>query len=183
MGAGANVDVGFLKAHDDEFFFTTNENGGTISRDYLKTATAKAFVGDPTLEAVESGAIYVGGAKVETAGGQAADGAFRVIYEIPGVHPQNHCSIDGAKAVVIFFYTSFETPNGFYLSLRGQSDLVGQGDVLSDRHDSFLRAYLRACKSASDNAALPFHRHRQKGDKRERRSGLGGQFHARREAS
>lgn len=43
MGAGSDVSVGFLKAKDDEFFFTTKENGGTIARDYLSTATAKSF--------------------------------------------------------------------------------------------------------------------------------------------
>lgn len=123
MGAGANVDVGFLKAHDDEFFFTTNENGGTISREWLGTEQAKKFVGIGGTEgAVQNGAIYVGGQIVEPAGGQAADGAFRVIYEIPGVHPQNHCSVDGAEAVVNFFYTSFGTPNGYeYLAETSQT--------------------------------------------------------------
>lgn len=123
MGAGANVDVGFLKAHDDEFFFTTNENGGTISREWLETEQAKKFVGIGGTEgAVQNGAIYVGGQIVEPAGGQAADGAFRVIYEIPGVHPQNHCSVDGAEAVVNFFYTSFGTPNGYeYLAETSQT--------------------------------------------------------------
>lgn len=123
MGAGANVDVGFLKAHDDEFFFTTNENGGTISREWLGTEQAKNFVGIGGTEgAVQNGAIYVDGQIVEPAGGQAADGAFRVIYEIPGVHPQNHCSVDGAEAVVNFFYTSFGTPNGYeYLAETSQT--------------------------------------------------------------
>lgn len=123
ISAGANVDVGFLKAYDDEFFFTTKENGGTISREFMSTTTAKTFVGNATMEgAVQSGTIYVGGTPVETVGGQAVDGTFRVIYEIPGVHPQNHCSVEGAEAVVNFFYNSFGTPNGYeYLEETSQT--------------------------------------------------------------
>ena len=109
MGAGADVDVGMLKAQDDEFFFTTNEGeDGTISREYLSTRAAKTFIGNTELEGdVVSGAIYVNGQAVETTGGQETEGAFRVVYEISGVHPQNHCSVEGANAVVNFFYNAF----------------------------------------------------------------------------
>lgn len=110
--AGADVDVGFLKAYDDEFFFTTEENGGTISREWLTTDQAKEFVGE-TGDSVVNKGIYVNGQLVETEGGQEVDGAFRVIYEIDGVHPQNHCSVEGANAVVNFFYSAFGTPNGY----------------------------------------------------------------------
>lgn len=123
MGAGADVDVGMLKAQDDEFFFTTNEGeDGTISREYLSTRAAKTFIGNPELEGdVVSGAIYVNGQAVETTGGQETEGAFRVVYEIPGVHPQNHCSVEGANAVVNFFYNAFGTPNGYeYISEGNQ---------------------------------------------------------------
>lgn len=118
MGAGADVDVGFLKAYDDEFFFKTQEDGGTISREWLTTVQAKSFVGNAGMESsVVNGGIYVGGETVDTVGGQAVDGAFRVIYEVPGVHPQNHCSVPAAKAVVNFFYNSFGTPSGYeYIS-------------------------------------------------------------------
>ena len=123
MGAGADVDVGMLKAQDDEFFFTTNEGeDGTISREYLSTRAAKTFIGNTELEGdVVSGAIYVNGQAVETTGGQETEGAFRVVYEIPGVHPQNHCSVEGANAVVNFFYNAFGTPNGYeYISEGNQ---------------------------------------------------------------
>lgn len=113
MGAGANVDVGFLKSKDDEFFYTTNENGGTISREWLSTTTAKTYVGNPTMEGdVVNGGIYVNGQLVTPTEGQAVDGAIRVIYEVPGVHPQVHYSVDGAAAVIDFFYNSFGTPSG-----------------------------------------------------------------------
>ena len=123
MGAGADVDVGMLKAQDDEFFFTTNEGeDGTISREYLSTQAAKTFIGNTELEGdVVSGAIYVNGQAVETTGGQETEGAFRVVYEISGVHPQNHCSVEGANTVVNFFYNAFGTPNGYeYISEGNQ---------------------------------------------------------------
>lgn len=123
MGAGADVDVGMLKAQDDEFFFATNEGeDGTISREYLSTRAAKTFIGNTELEGdVVSGAIYVNGQAVETTGGQETEGAFRVVYEISGVHPQNHCSVEGANAVVNFFYNAFGTPNGYeYISEGNQ---------------------------------------------------------------
>ena len=123
MGAGADVDVGMLKAQDDEFFFTTNEGeDGTISREYLSTRAAKTFIGNTELEGdVVSGAIYVNGQAVETTGGQETEVAFRVVYEISGVHPQNHCSVEGANAVVNFFYNAFGTPNGYeYISEGNQ---------------------------------------------------------------
>ena len=123
IAAGPDVDVGMLKAKDDEFFFTTNEGeDGTISREYLTTTAAKTFIGNSALEGdVVSGAIYVNGQAVETTGGQETEGAFRAIYEIPGVHPQNHCSVDGAEAVVNFFYNAFGTPDGYeYISEGNQ---------------------------------------------------------------
>lgn len=123
IAAGPTVDVGFLKAHDDEFFFTTSENGGTISREFLSTAAAKRFVGNEAMEgSVTSGAIYVGGNVVETTGGQAVEGVFRAIYEVAGVHPQNHESVEGAAAVVNFFYNAFGTPSGHeYIPETSQS--------------------------------------------------------------
>lgn len=120
MGAGANVDVGFLKSKDDEFFYTTSENGGTISREWLSTTTAKTYVGNPAMEGdVVNGGIYVNGQLVETTEGQAVDGAIRVIYEVPGVHPQVHYSVDGAAAVIDFFYNSFGTPSGAEYIAKG----------------------------------------------------------------
>ena len=113
MGAGSDVSVGFLKSVDDEFFYTTNENGGTISREWLSTETAKGYVGIAGSEGdVVNGGIYVNGVLTEVAGGEAAPGAFRAIYEVPGIHPQVHYSVDGAEAVINFFYTAFGTPEG-----------------------------------------------------------------------
>ncbi len=118
--AGADVDVGFLKAKDDEFFFT-DPKAGIISREWLTSNAAKTFTGE-TGDSVVNKAIYVNGQIVETTGGQEVDGAFRVIYEIDGVHPQNHCSVEGANAVVNFFYSAFGTPNGFeYISEGNQT--------------------------------------------------------------
>lgn len=112
--AASDVSVGFLKSVDDEFFYTTNENGGTISREWLSTKTAKGYVGiDVDSEGdVVNGGIYVKGVLTEVAGGEAAPGAFRAIYEVPGIHPQVHYSVDGAEAVINFFYTAFGTPEG-----------------------------------------------------------------------
>ena len=104
--ADSDVSVGFLKSQDDEFFFTE----GGLSREWLSSDTAKDFVGSD--ENVVNGAIYVNGVITEVAGGAAAPSAFRAIYEIPGVHPQVHYSVDGAEAVVNFFYTAFGTPEG-----------------------------------------------------------------------
>lgn len=112
-GAASDVSVGFLKSVDDEFFYTTNENGGTISREWLSTKTAKGYVGIADSEGdVVNGGIYVNGVLTEVAGGEAAPGAFRAIYEVPGIHPQVHYSVDGAEAVINFFYTAFGTPEG-----------------------------------------------------------------------
>lgn len=111
--AASDVSVGFLKSVDDEFFYTTNENGGTISREWLSTKTAKDYVGIADSEGdVVNGGIYVNGVLTEVAGGEAAPGAFRAIYEVPGIHPQVHYSVDGAEAVINFFYTAFGTPEG-----------------------------------------------------------------------
>ena len=111
--AASDVSVGFLKSVDDEFFYTTNENGGTISREWLSTETAKGYVGIAGSEGdVVNGGIYVNGVLTEVAGGEAAPGAFRAIYEVPGIHPQVHYSVDGAEAVINFFYTAFGTPEG-----------------------------------------------------------------------
>lgn len=123
MGAGSDVDVGFLKSKDDEFFYTTRENGGTLSREWLSTATAKSYVGNRNMEGdVVNGGIYVGGQLVTPEAGKAVDGAFRVIYEVPGVHPQVHYSVGGAAAVIDFFYNSFGTPAGAdYLAKTSQS--------------------------------------------------------------
>ena len=104
--ADSDVSVGFLKSQDDEFFFTE----GGLSREWLSSDTAKDFVGSD--ENVVNGAIYVNGVITEVAGGAAAPSAFRAIYEIPGVHPQVHYSVDGAEAAVNFFYTAFGTPEG-----------------------------------------------------------------------
>ena len=113
LGAGSDVSVGFLKSKDDEFFYSTNENGGTISREWLSTETAKGYVGIAGTEGdVVNGGIYIDGVLTEIEGGQAAGSAFRVIYEVPGVHPQVHYSVDGAAAAIDFFYTAFGTPEG-----------------------------------------------------------------------
>ncbi len=123
IASAPGVDVGFLKSQDDEFFYTTQENGGTLSRQWLSTTEAKTYVGNPALEGdVVNGGIYVGGSLVETVPGQEVANAFRVIYEIDGVHPQVHYSVDGAAAVVDFFYNAFGTPNGHeYLAKESQS--------------------------------------------------------------
>lgn len=122
-GAGEDVSVGFLKSQDDEFFYTTNENGGTLSREWLTTTEAKKYIGNASLEGdVVNGGIYINGVLADIADGTAADSAFRVIYEIDGIHPQVHYSVEGAEAVTNFFYTAFGVPNGFeYISEGNQT--------------------------------------------------------------
>ncbi len=113
MGAGSDVSVGFLKSQDDEFFYTTDDNGGTLSREWLSTSEAKGYVGNASLEGdVVNGGIYINGVLTDIADGKAADSAFRVIYEIDGIHPQVHYSVEGAEAVTNFFYTAFGVPQG-----------------------------------------------------------------------
>lgn len=122
-GAGEDVSVGFLKSQDDEFFYTTNENGGTLSREWLTTTEAKKYIGNASLEGdVVNGGIYINGVLTDIADGTAADSAFRVIYETDGIHPQVHYSVEGAEAVTNFFYTAFGVPNGFeYISEGNQT--------------------------------------------------------------
>lgn len=119
MGAGSDVDVGFLKATDDEFFFTGQDADGnpTISREFLHSTTAASFVGlevTPGQEInVQNGAYYVNGQVVERTLGTALDSPFRVIYEADEIHPLNHWSIPSTASLVDFFYTSFGTPEGY----------------------------------------------------------------------
>jgi len=120
MGAGADVDVGMLKAKDDEFFYTSKLADGTpsICRQFLQSQGAASFVGDKswTKETginIENGAYYVGGQKVATpANGGAINEPFRVIYEADEIHPLNHWSVPSTASLVEFFYTSLGTPNG-----------------------------------------------------------------------
>ena len=119
MGAGADVDVGFLKANDDEFFFSGVDASGnpTISREFLHSTTAANFVGLAYEEGgeinVENCAYYVNGEVVERTLGTAIDEPFRVIYEADEIHPLNHWSIPSTANLVDFFYTAFGTPNGY----------------------------------------------------------------------
>ena len=119
MGAGANVDVGMLKAKDDEFFFTSKDAEGnpTICRQYLQSQGAASFVGDMSWKEtgkidIKDGGVYVGGKLVETNQGTAVDGAFRVVYEADEIHPLNHFSVESTGYMVDFFYNAFGTPNG-----------------------------------------------------------------------
>lgn len=113
------VDVGMLKAKDDEFFFQSKDVEGnpTICRQYLQSVGAAGFVGDKSYETtgvidIKDGGIYVGGKLVETTQGTAVDGAFRVVYESDEIHPLNHWSTESTGSVVDFFYNAFGTPNG-----------------------------------------------------------------------
>ncbi len=119
MGAAADVPVGNLKARDDEFFYTSTDinDNRTISRQYLHSKAAAAFVGVDTAALseinIENGGIYIGGVLTPVAEGTAAPGAFRVVYESKEIHPLNHFSVESAGHVVNFFYTAFGTPTGF----------------------------------------------------------------------
>ena len=112
------VDVGILKAKDDEFFFKSKDANGesTICRQYLQSQAAAKFVGlSWTAETginVEDTKVYVGGKVVETNQGTAVDGAFRVVYEADEIHPLNHFSTESTGYVVDFFYNAFGTPDG-----------------------------------------------------------------------
>ena len=112
------VDVGILKAKDDEFFFQSKDANGeaTICRQYLQSQDAAKFVGlawtQETGINVEDTKVYVGGKVVETNQGTAVDGAFRVVYEADEIHPLNHFSTESTGYVVDFFYNAFGTPDG-----------------------------------------------------------------------
>ena len=118
---GMDVDVGMLKAQDDEFFFTSKDVEGnpTICRQYLQSQGAASFVKDMSYKTtgkidIKNGGIYVNGQLVEAELGQQVNGAFRVVYEdVGGIHPTNHFSVESTSYVVDFFYKAFGTPRGF----------------------------------------------------------------------
>lgn len=116
--ADPTVDVGILKARDDEFFFGSKDAQGnpTICREYLHSQGAAGFVGAAwdaqTGINIENGGIYVGGQVIETTQGTRVDLPFRVVYEAKEIHPLNHFSTEATNYVCDFFYTSFGTPNG-----------------------------------------------------------------------
>lgn len=109
--------VGILKATDDEFFFTSTLADGTasISRQYLQSTAAAAFIGitDYGTSAdsidIESGVKYVGGVAVTG----DTDEAFRVVYESDEIHPLNHWSIESTGYMVDFMYDALGTPTGY----------------------------------------------------------------------
>ena len=118
--ADSDVDVGMLKARDDEFFFTSTDVEGnpTICRQYLQSTGAAGFVGDMSYKTtgtidIKNGGIYVKGQLAEAEVGQKIDGAFRVVYEAKEIHPLNHFSVESTGYLVDFFYKAFGTPNGF----------------------------------------------------------------------
>ena len=118
---GLDIDVGMLKARDDEFFFTSKDVEGnpTICRQYLQSQGAASFVKDTSYKTtgvidIKNAGIYVGGKlQDEVEVGQKINGAFRVVYESPEIHPLNHFSARSTGYLVDFFYKSFGTPNGF----------------------------------------------------------------------
>ena len=118
---GLDIDVGMLKARDDEFFFTSKDVEGnpTICRQFLQSQGAASFVKDTSYKTtgvidIKNAGIYVGGQlQDEVEVGQKINGAFRVVYESPEIHPLNHFSARSTGYLVDFFYKSFGTPNGF----------------------------------------------------------------------
>lgn len=119
MGAGNDVDVGMLKAKDDEFFFQSTDSSGnpTICREYLTSVGAATFTKVPYEKdkpiSIGNGTYYVNGAETNLTLGTAINEPFRVIYEADEIHPLNHWSIPSTASLVEFFYASFGTPKGF----------------------------------------------------------------------
>lgn len=115
------VNVGMLKARDDEFFFTSKDVEGnpTICRQFLQSQGAASFVQDMSYKTtgvidIKNAGIYVKGQlQEEKAVGEKIEGAFRVVYESPEIHPLNHFSARSTGYLVDFFYKSFGTPRGF----------------------------------------------------------------------
>ena len=157
MGAGADVDVGMLKAKDDEFFFTTNEGeDGTISREYLTTQAAKTFVGNASLEGdVVSGAIYVNGQAAETVdickrpgggnrrrtgNGGRVQGSLRDPRRAPAEPLLGGRRGSGCQLLL--------------LHIRRQPGMVGEGSVLPHRTYRVLRAHLPSCKPSAHHSAV-----------------------------
>ena len=122
----STIDVGILKAKDDEFFFTSQDVNGepTICREYLQSQAAASFVGDYSFMAtnnidIKNGGIYVGGKLQEeiedgkqVVGENGEDVPFRVVYEAKEIHPLNHFSTESTGYVCDFFYKAFGTPKG-----------------------------------------------------------------------
>lgn len=109
--------VGILKATDDEFFFKSTLADGTssISRQYLQSTAAAAFIGITEYEAtadgidIQEGVKYVGGVAVTG----DTDEPFRVIYEAEEIHPLNHWSVESTSNLVSFMYDALGTPSGY----------------------------------------------------------------------
>ena len=99
------IDWGVIAAKWDEWCYV-GETGDPSK--YLSSDAARSFVnqldGVDVTGDVENGKIYTG-----TIGGEEHT---RVIYQIPGIHPMNHFSKEGAAAAVSFFYDCFGVPNG-----------------------------------------------------------------------
>ena len=143
--AGSDVSVGFLKSQDDEFFFA--EDG--LSREWLSSDTAKEFIGITGSEDdVVNGGIYVNGVLTEVAGGEAAPGAFRAIYEVPGIRGRR----GGCHQLLLHRIRHSRRQR---LHRGKQPDLVGEGNVLLHRHDRALRVHLPAGQPAAHHPLLP----------------------------
>lgn len=116
--ANPDVDVGILKATDDEFFFNSQDADGnaTISRQYLQSQAAATFVGVSwtagTAINIQNCTPYVNGEPVEYELGVEISSPFRAIYEADEIHPLNHWSTASTSNVIDFFYAAFGTPSG-----------------------------------------------------------------------
>lgn len=116
--ANSDVDVGILKATDDEFFFNSYDCNGnaTISRQYLQSQAAAEFVGVSwtagTPINIQNCGVYVNGELVDYELGVEISSPFRAIYEADEIHPLNHWSTASTSNVIDFFYAAFGTPSG-----------------------------------------------------------------------
>lgn len=99
------VDWGVIAGRWDEWCYTGETGNPSL---YLSSDAARSFVnqldGVNIEDDVENGKMYTG-----TINGEEHR---RVIYQIPGIHPMNHFSRDGAAAAVDFFYNCFGVPSG-----------------------------------------------------------------------
>lgn len=100
------VDWGVTAAKWDEWCYTGETGNPSL---YLSSDAARSFInqldGVDVNGDVENWKVYSGEINGET--------HKRVIYQIPGIHPMNHFSTDGAACAVDFFYNTLGVPNGY----------------------------------------------------------------------
>ena len=156
LGAGSDVSVGFLKSVDDEFFYTTNENGGTISREWLSTETAKGLCRHRRQRRRRGQRRHL--CERCPHRGRRRRGSSRCVQSHlrSARHPSAGTLFRGRRGGCHQLLLHRVRHSRRQRLHRGkQPDLVGEGNVLLHRHDRALRVHLPAGQPAAHHPLLP----------------------------